>query len=194
METECGHWCLAFSSAYKRLFRAIPLFANEKKGVELLDYLGVFDPNGKNLDSRLRLFLGCIISSCQVNVHKNLQIHVTKNISGEMCVPRHSVDTHSAYVQVCEQPETVCICQQSFTVCVSDFREGWRGGSSHTLQSCYWIFLTNQHNKSKQQVLFELCPCAKKEKNICSTFTEELPHCQLCFWFHLGEHYFGYCN
>lgn len=82
METECGHWSLAFSSAYKRLFRAIPLFANEKKGVELLDYLGVFDPNGKNLDSRLRLFLGCIISSCQVNAHKNLQIQVTKNISG----------------------------------------------------------------------------------------------------------------
>lgn len=58
------------------------------------------------------------------------------------------------------------------------------------LQSRYWIFLTNQHNKSKRQVLFELCPCAKKEKSICYTFTDESPHCLLSFWCHLGELFF----
>lgn len=104
-----------------------------------------------------------------------------------MCMPK-IFSGHTVRTAKCVNSPRLRACASSFTACVSDFREGWRGGSSHTLQSRYWIFLTNQHKKSKQQVLFELCPCAKKKgKSICYTFIEESPHCLLCFWCHVGE-------
>lgn len=70
---------------------------------------------------------------------------------------------HTRCTAKCVNSPRLCPCARSFTACVSDFREGRRGGSSHTLQSRYWIFLTNQHNKSKRRALFELCPCARRE-------------------------------